>query len=106
MPKRGRAAEAESQVPTPATPRPSLDEALVALQKSFSRVSTATEDVPEEQARALIVGTVNFEMTTRVTLEGDRYYLDGAGATELRLSGTIEPDIRIIVDQPEGAPAQ
>jgi hypothetical protein len=49
---------------------PTLDEVLIALQKSFSRVSKqtarSTSDSPEK-ARALIVGEVNFEITIPVT---------------------------------------
>jgi hypothetical protein len=47
-----------------------LDDVLLALQKTFSRLSAVTSErtAPEhrEKARALIVGDVNFEMTINV----------------------------------------
>ena len=40
---------------------PSLDDALLALQKTFSRVSDKTPKESAEKARALITGTVDFQ---------------------------------------------
>lgn len=100
-----------------------LDDVLLALQKTFSRLSAVTSErtTPEhrEKARALIVGDVNFEMTINVAptsvpkpaaaLAPDavsapapapglndylRYCADGSGFP-LKLSGRISTDLRL-----------
>jgi hypothetical protein len=75
-----------------------LDDAIVALQKSFSRVSAKSAEVPFENARAMVTGTVNFDMTLKVQPEKDYLNLDANGAIDLRLSGTIDTDIRVEED--------
>jgi hypothetical protein len=75
-----------------------LDEVIVALQKSFSRVSTASAELPAENARAMVTGLVNFDISLKVEAEKDYLRLDADGAIDLRLSGKIDTDIRIEED--------
>ena len=42
------------------TQRGTLDNLLIALQKTLSRVNRASSGIDEKQARSLIVGDVNF----------------------------------------------
>jgi hypothetical protein len=82
-----------------------LDEVLVALQKSFSRVSAASRDVPSENARAIITGSVKFELGARFEIrKGPQAGPDDSpdvlvhrddGALDLRLMGQVETDTRI-----------
>jgi hypothetical protein len=74
--------------------QPSLDDVLVALQKSFSRVSSRTADVGPEEARAMISGQVAFAISLKVRYEGDYLLPDDKGSLDLNLSGTLETDIR------------
>ena len=68
---------------------------IVALQKSFSRVSYRSAKVPPEDARALVVGRVAFELALRVDPEGDsRLLYSASGSIELKLTGHIDTDIR------------
>lgn len=105
-----------------------LDDVLLALQKTFSRLSAVTSErtAPEhrEKARALIVGDVNFEMTINVAptsaakpaaaVPADaaaapqdapvlndylRYCADGSGFP-LKLSGRISTDLRLKEPEP------
>ena len=71
-----------------------LEAAILALQKSFSRVSEESANVPEVEALALVMGTVDFELTTQVDLSGDYLYVRAGGTISLKLNGTIETDIR------------
>jgi hypothetical protein len=73
-----------------------LDDVLVALQKSFSRVSTKSADVPPDQARAMVSGQVSFEMSLTVNLEEDYLHPNTKGAIGLKLSGNIDTDIRTV----------
>lgn len=89
-----------------------LEDVLLALQKTFSRLSatTAARNTAElrDQARALIVGEVSFEFTVHVEpvpparggseqapgrSDTLRYCDDGTGFP-LRLSGRIATDVR------------
>lgn len=104
-----------------------LDDVLLALQKTFSRLSAVTSERTtaehREKARALIVGDVNFEMTINVAptvaaklvaadVSGEaaaaaapalmdrlRYCGDGSGFP-LKLSGRISTDLRLKEPEP------
>lgn len=72
-----------------------LEDILVALQKTFSRVSTISSAVPEEQARALLIGRVHFDLALRADVSGsDRLVQSSNGALEIKLAGEIDTDIR------------
>lgn len=73
---------------------PSLDEVLIALQKSFSRVSAKSREVAPENARSMIVGKVDFELTLRVHPEADILRYKADGNMQLKLNGVINQDIR------------
>lgn len=72
-----------------------LGNVLVSLQKSFSRVSRASADVPAHSARALVVGKVAFEMSFKCEPVEDALLIKDDGGMELKLTGTIEVDIRV-----------
>ncbi|MEE9350968.1 MAG: hypothetical protein V3U78_01810 [Thiotrichaceae bacterium] len=74
----------------------SLDDVIITLQKTFSRISEKSANVPEEQARALVTGIVNFEISTTVNPEGDRLIVTKSGEVQITLKGQIETDIREI----------
>ncbi|MEM6334457.1 MAG: hypothetical protein AAF823_14065 [Planctomycetota bacterium] len=77
--------------------RKSLDDMLVALQMSFSRVSHRTQaqkDRDQEAALAMITGPVAFNMTLNVRPDGDLLVYDEKGGMQMTVSGTITPDIR------------
>lgn len=98
---------------TPAGPPPAtlLEDVLIALQKTFSRLSATTATLNAEEfrdkARALIVGEVNFDIALNVeptvvpnsdgslpSAPGNlRYCSDGSGFP-LKLSGRIATDVR------------
>lgn len=72
-----------------------LEDIVICLQKSFSRVSAISAQIPKEQSRARIVGNVNF--TIRLNLEpgeDDHLMFDKQGSVELQLIGQIDTDIR------------
>ena len=72
-----------------------LDDVMIALQKTFSRVSASSANVPEEDSRALITGSVAFELSLKVDLdEKDHLLLNSRGTIDVKLTGTIETDIR------------
>ena len=74
----------------------SLDDLIITLQKTFSRVSEKSAKIPEEQARALVTGIINFEISTTVKPEQDRLMVTKSGEIKLTLKGTLETDIREI----------
>ena len=74
---------------------PALEDILVALQKSFSRLSYRTAQAPEESARALIVGKVNFEIALNAEPDGDQMRYAKAGSMNIKLQGQISTDIRV-----------
>ncbi len=76
------------------TPSESLDDVIITLQKTFSRISEKSAKVPEEHARALVTGIVNFEISTTVNPDGDRLVVTKSGDIEITLKGQIETDIR------------
>tara|TARA_R110002111_G_scaffold18776_1_gene45886 strand:+ start:148 stop:477 length:330 start_codon:yes stop_codon:yes gene_type:complete len=83
----------------------SLDDVLVALQKSFSRLSASSRSVPDENARALITGVVDFEITSdfEMALSPNASLDDSAdvliqqsnGTIRMTLKGQVETDIRL-----------
>lgn len=89
-------ADANDNIEANSSPQPiALEDVIVALQKSFSRVSTTSALVPPEHARALVVGQVGFELTLRVEPENDnRLLYNSVGPMELKLTGQINTDIR------------
>ena len=82
-----------------------LEDVLIALQKSFSRVSYQTERArrkggkESENALALVTGPVTFTMQFPASPSGDRLAYDTKGELKLSLSGTIQPDIRITASE-------
>lgn len=87
-------------------PRIKLDEALVALQKSFSRLSRTTgkaqdNNKEQDEAMALIVGNVEFEIELNTEFDAEHIYIDDSGTVQLRLKGEIATDIRIDKDKEE-----
>jgi len=82
----------------------SLDVALTALQKSFSRVNSAAAKSLKEnpgEPVARLEGDITFEMKTRVEPEGNRLIITKNGQIDLSISGTIDPDIEDDVRDPD-----
>lgn len=80
----------------PRSQPPTVDRFLVALQKTLSRVSRDSAEVPPDQARALIVGEVSFGVELRVRLRDDeKLELDEEAGVPLQLSGRITSDVRV-----------
>ncbi|WP_339891828.1 hypothetical protein [uncultured Alteromonas sp.] len=74
-----------------------LDDLLLALQKSISRVNKASSNVDSSQARALITGTVSFNLTCKCEmLDTDKLIVNDEGSIELSLAGKIDTDIGVI----------
>jgi len=86
---------------------PTVDAFLVALQKTLSRVSRDSANVPAEQARSLIVGNVAFDVALKCELVPESLHLtlrtDGGGFP-LNLSGQIATDVAMEI--PEDSPPQ
>lgn len=83
--------------PSPAVgPQPSVDQLLIALQKTFSRVSRDSAGLAKDDARALIAGPVEFELMLGCELTGDRLQVC-EGGMPLRLKGRVLPDLGIEV---------
>lgn len=76
-----------------------LHGALVAIQKSFSRLSEMSaddEDTNPEKAKALIIGNVDFNLQFRANImDSDKVILDDKGSVTMNYSGTIATDIRV-----------
>ena len=78
---------------------PALEDIVLALQKTFSRVSAATAEVPASQARALVVGQVDFEISLRAAPHDvDHLVQEENGPIQLVLKGRIDTDIRVSED--------
>jgi hypothetical protein len=88
---------------------PTLDDVLLALQKSFSRVSAATSRADVEggdQPRSIITGPIDFDMTVTgdVVYGEDRLRIHQPGAITLRIHGSIRHDVTIeATESSEGA---
>lgn len=83
--------------PPAAGPQPSVDQLLIALQKTFSRVSRDSAGLAKDDARALIAGPVEFELMLGCSLTGDRLHVCEGGGMPLRLKGRVLPDLGIEV---------
>ena len=79
--------------------RLTLDDVVVALQKSFSRVSGRSAEVPRESPRAMVTGQVSFEISLKVDPDEDFLYLNANGAIDMRLSGVIDTDVRTVDEE-------
>ncbi len=75
----------------------SLDDVIINLQKTFSRISEKSATVPEHRARALVTGIVNFEISTRINSEDDKLVISKTGDIQLSLKGTLETDIEDVI---------
>jgi len=74
-----------------------LDNLLIALQKTLSRVNRASSGVGAKQARSLIVGDVDFNLTCKCDLANDdKLVLNDVGNIALNLSGHINTDIGVV----------
>jgi len=77
-----------------------VDRMLIALQKTLSRVSRDSADVPEDQARALIVGSVSFELHVQCELGvGEKLMLSEDKGNPLTLTGQITSDVGVRLDK-------
>lgn len=76
-----------------------LDDAIIALQKTFSRVSAQSAQVPAGNARALVTGEVEFTLTLNADLEDDYWCIAQTGGQQLNLKGSINTDIRVIENE-------
>ena len=63
-------------------------------------MSKASADRPDDEARALVVGRVSFEMTFRCDVDGDSLLVTADGSIALRLARNVEVDIRAVVVNP------
>lgn len=79
-----------------------LENVLIALQKTFSRVSASSSLLPPEDARSLILGDVNFEMAVPLEAGQDKLFYSPAGKVNLKLTGTIQQDVRPVPQDPTG----
>lgn len=85
-----------------------LHEAIINLQRSFSRVSrdTAKQSLENpDKALAYVIGNVNFSLSLNVRMEKDTIVIDEASDSCLSLDGTIRCDIRS-VDESEWVEAE
>lgn len=74
-----------------------VDDVLVALQKTFSRVSARSASVGAGAARALVTGNVQFDISIPVAFDGDSQLIVApAGGQPLRLNGQIATDVRVV----------
>ena len=79
-----------------------LEDLMVAVQKSFSRVMGRTSRVPSTAPRSHFVDTVNVNISLRARPEGtDRLAVDPQGGISLSLDGKIDLDVRY--EEDEGA---
>ena len=72
----------------------SLDDLLVNIQKSLSRVSSRSSTIPEDQARSIIYGDIDFSIELKIDGEGDKLFVSKDGSVNLSMSGKISADIR------------
>lgn len=75
---------------------PALEDALIAIQKAFSRVNQKTADRNREapdSPLAHIIGTVDATFKTTGRVVEDRFMIDSSGDVEIAFSGTIDTDI-------------
>ncbi|MEM6259539.1 MAG: hypothetical protein AAF711_05560 [Planctomycetota bacterium] len=87
-----------------------LEDIVLALQKSFSRVSRESgsfqSDHPDE-AVAFVEGPIKFAITMKLSPDGnDRLTYNEQGGLETTIEGVINPDIRYETDSNRGADAE
>lgn len=79
-----------------------LEEVLIALQKSFSRVSKSSFDFAQQNEGstvALMVGNIDFEIALKADIQGDRILYNQHGAMTLSFKGQIDPDHREDIEE-------
>ncbi len=70
-----------------------LDQWLIALQKTFSRVTDATkQNAQQDKITAMMVDEVKFEIRVQVDLEDDKILVDKNSKYDIILQGTIDLD--------------
>ena len=73
-----------------------LDQVVIALQKTFSRVSASTARVASHRARAIVTGRVGFSMRLEVAMpQADHLVATPGGPIVLELNGTLDTDVRV-----------
>jgi len=84
---------------------PYFDDLIVALQKSFSRVSAATDKSQREKDAtapcAMVVGPVKFSLSLNVDMDKDRLRVQESGSIRLSIDGTLQTDVRVTAIQGE-----
>jgi len=82
---------------------PFFDDLIVALQKSFSRVSAATDKSQREKDAtapcAMVVGPVKFSLSLNVDMDKDRLRVQENGSIRLSIDGTLQTDVRVAAVQ-------
>ncbi|KHT61671.1 hypothetical protein RJ45_21400 [Photobacterium gaetbulicola] len=76
-------------------PDKTLEQVLIALQKSISRVNSMSSKVPPSQARALILGDIDFDISLKCDQDGDKLRISNSGGISLNLKGIINTDMDI-----------
>lgn len=72
-----------------------LEDLMVAVQKSFSRVMGRTSQVPSNAPRSHFVDSVNVNISLRARPESaDRLAVDPNGGISLSIEGKIDLDVR------------
>ena len=83
---------------------PALEDALIAIQKAFSRVNRHTaernREAPESPL-AHIIGNVDANLKAVGRVVEDRFIIDSGGDIEIALSGAIDTDIEESAEKPE-----
>lgn len=72
-----------------------LEQVLIALQKSISRVNSISNNVPPNQARALILGDIDFDLSLKCDQDGDKLRISNSGGISISLKGIINTDMEI-----------
>lgn len=89
----------ESDQINPMATAPYFDDLVVALQKSFSRVSAATDKSQREKDStapcAMVVGPVKFSLSLNVAMEEDRLRIQENGSIRISIDGTLQTDVRV-----------
>ncbi len=73
-----------------------LENLMISLQKTFSRVNQATAENLEarpETPTARITGDINFSISTKAIPEDGKMLIDKEGHVDLSFSGVIDLDI-------------
>ncbi|MDD1795062.1 hypothetical protein LRP50_18195 [Enterovibrio sp. ZSDZ42] len=77
--------------------RNSLDDTLIALQKSISRVNEKSLPLPMGGDRpiALIIGDIDFELELSCDQVEDRLIVSKGGTIHMKLKGTLNTDMEV-----------